>query len=257
VLQSVVNLGRWATCGAFGLNANTLSTHGPSRRVNLEKKTLITIRYFAATKDLAGCETQQLPAIEGESVGQLRQRLIAMHPHMRWLLSVSRLAQPDEFLQDIDLLPKNGEVLVFPPVSGGAPRAELRSTPIASGEVSRDLSSDGVGALITFEGIVRATNRDKTVTLLEYSAYEPLAVAEMERICQEAVSQFGLIETRLIHRVGALHVGDLAVSIAVMSAHRAEAFDGCRYIIEQLKARVPIWKREISTDGEEWLGSTP
>ncbi len=218
---------------------------------------MITIRYFAASKDLAGCETQELPAIDGETVGQLRQRLIALHPNMRWLLSVSRLARPDEFLQDPDLLPLSGEVLVFPPVSGGAPRAAIRSTPIATGEVTRDLSSDGVGALITFEGIVRATNRDKTVTLLEYSAYEPLAVAEMERICQEAVSQFGLIEARLIHRIGSLAVGDLAVSIAVLSAHRAEAFDGCRYIIEQLKARVPIWKREISSDGQEWLGSTP
>lgn len=218
---------------------------------------MITIRYFAATKDLAGCETQQLPALEGETAGQLRQRLIDLHPHMRWLLSVSRLAQPDEFLQDADLLPQSGEVLVFPPVSGGAPGAELRDTAITAGEAARNLSTDGVGALITFDGIVRATNRDKTVTLLEYSAYAPLAVAEMERICREAVSQFGLIETRLIHRVGALQVGDLAVSIAVMSAHRAEAFDGCRYIIEQLKARVPIWKREISADGEEWLGSTP
>jgi molybdopterin synthase catalytic subunit len=110
------------------------------------------------------------------------------------------------------------------------------------------------GACVTFEGRVRDTNEGRSVRALDYEAYGPLALKEGERILEEAAGKFGILWAACVHRTGSLQLGDLAVWVAVAAAHRGAAFDACRYIIDETKARVPIWKREHYANGTtEWI----
>ena len=114
--------------------------------------------------------------------------------------------------------------------------------------------NSGIGARSVFEGTVRDTNDGHDVTKLEYECYESLAMKEGNKILGEAIEKFGLIDAFCIHRIGTLEIGETAVIVVATSGHRDEAFKGCRYIIDEVKCRVPIWKKEHYQDGEtEWL----
>lgn len=111
-----------------------------------------------------------------------------------------------------------------------------------------------VGALVSFAGIVRDNNEGKSVTRLEYSAYQALAECEGTRIVREAIERFDLIAAACCHRVGALELGEVAVRVWAAAAHRGAAFSACEFTIDQIKERVPIWKKETYCDGEqEWV----
>lgn len=105
------------------------------------------------------------------------------------------------------------------------------------------------GGYVAFEGMIRNINHGKGVTRLEYETYDALAVKELRRVVTEAAERFKLKFVRAVHRKGRLEIGESAVVVQVLSRHRREAFDGCRYVIDQLKARVPIWKKEFYEDG--------
>jgi molybdopterin synthase catalytic subunit len=110
------------------------------------------------------------------------------------------------------------------------------------------------GAALLFWGVVRQENDGRAVSQLEYSAYGPMAQREMLRIADEARERFGTGAIHVVHRVGRLEIGEASVAIAVASPHRAEAYEASRYVIEQLKQRVPVWKREGYVDGQtEWV----
>lgn len=114
------------------------------------------------------------------------------------------------------------------------------------------------GAVVTFEGLVRNVNEGRPVVALEYSVYPELALKEGEKILEEARQRFPLEAVKAVHRVGRLEIGDLAVWIAVASGHRGEAFEACRWIIDEIKERVPLWKKEIYADGDSgWLRANP
>ncbi|MFT3792412.1 MAG: molybdenum cofactor biosynthesis protein MoaE [Rudaea sp.] len=119
---------------------------------------------------------------------------------------------------------------------------------------ARTLASAQAGASVSFEGRVRDHNEGRAVVRLDYQAYAPLAQAEGERIVAEACARFATVDAACVHRVGALAIGDLAVWVGVSAAHRGAAFDACRYVIDEVKKRVPIWKNEHYADGESgWL----
>jgi molybdopterin synthase catalytic subunit len=131
---------------------------------------------------------------------------------------------------------------------------KISSTPIDSAALLSELRNGRAGACVTFEGWVRDTNEGRPVTALEYEAYVPLAEKEGRRIVSEAMEKFGALAVVGAHRSGSLAVGDLAVWIGVVAQHRSAAFDACRYVIDELKARLPIWKRERYADGSsEWM----
>ena len=120
-----------------------------------------------------------------------------------------------------------------------------------------EVASDAHGATSLFVGTVREVNDGRAVTGMEYTTYESMAAAELERIASEAYAQFTTSALVVEHRIGILGLGDVSVAIAVAHAHRAPALDATRYVIEQLKKRVPIWKREHSADGtREWVDPT-
>jgi molybdopterin synthase catalytic subunit len=111
----------------------------------------------------------------------------------------------------------------------------------------------GAGGIVTFEGVVRDHARGKRVRSLEYDAYPEMAEQEMAKIAAEVERRWQTDHLAMVHRVGKLEIGEVAVVVAVACAHRAEAFEACRYAIDTLKAQVPIWKKEIAEDGEEWV----
>jgi molybdopterin synthase catalytic subunit len=111
----------------------------------------------------------------------------------------------------------------------------------------------GDGASVTFVGVVRDNNQNRRVTRLEYEAYQPLAVKALEQICREAAEQWPSTRVAVHHRIGRLAVGDASIIIAAASAHRADAFAACRYVIERVKQIVPIWKHEFFEGGEVWI----
>lgn len=130
----------------------------------------------------------------------------------------------------------------------------LTNDPIDSATLARGLTEEAAGALVTFEGRVRNSNEGRAVVGLEYEAYEELARREGDEVIAEASRRFPIIRASCIHRVGTLSVGDLAVWVGVVAGHRAEAFNACRFIIDEVKARVPIWKKEHYAEGESaWL----
>ena len=126
--------------------------------------------------------------------------------------------------------------------------------PIDAEQARSALKDLGAGGYVSFEGWVRDENEGREVTRLEYEAFQELALKEGDRIIAEALSRFPIKHARCIHRVGSLHLGDMAVWVGVSSAHRGEAFDACRFIIDEVKHRVPIWKKEHYRSGDSgWV----
>ena len=118
----------------------------------------------------------------------------------------------------------------------------------------KSVADDSCGALVVFEGWIRDHNEGRQVKRLEYEVYRPLAEKEGARIIDEAVQRFGVSHALCIHREGLLELGEVAVLVCVSSPHRGEAFDACRYIIDQTKVRLPIWKKEHYVSGiSEWV----
>ena len=131
---------------------------------------------------------------------------------------------------------------------------EIASNAIDPDALRRKLTDPAAGAYCGFEGWVRNLNEGQTVLRLEYEVYAPLAVSEGERILAEAGAEFPHLRAFCVHREGLLEIGDCAVWVGVSSPHRDEAFQACRYIIDQVKVRLPIWKKEYYVDGNSgWV----
>lgn len=113
------------------------------------------------------------------------------------------------------------------------------------------------GGIDVFIGTVRNLTKGKKVLRLEFEAYEPMAIAEMQKIANQAFEKWPVQKILIHHQIGTLEIGEIPVIIAVSAAHRAAAFDACRYIIDTLKQTVPIWKKEVFDDGEVWVAATP
>ncbi|MDB5010035.1 MAG: molybdenum cofactor biosynthesis protein MoaE [Mucilaginibacter sp.] len=113
------------------------------------------------------------------------------------------------------------------------------------------------GGIDVFIGTVRDSTKGKSVIRLEFETYKSMAIKEMEKIAEQAYSKWPIQKILIHHRVGVLQIGEVPVIIAVSAAHRAAAFDACRYIIDTLKETVPIWKKEIFEDGEVWVAAHP
>jgi molybdopterin synthase catalytic subunit len=136
-------------------------------------------------------------------------------------------------------------------------RTAVVTRPIDVSALLREVASVSHGATSLFVGTVRDTNDGRSVTGIEYAAYQTMAESELHRIATEAAARFGSDALVVEHRIGALELGDVSVAIAVSQAHRTNALDATRFVIEELKKRMPIWKREHYADGTlEWVDPT-
>jgi molybdopterin synthase catalytic subunit len=132
---------------------------------------------------------------------------------------------------------------------------DIRSEPLSVEEVLAAVDDPGAGGVVSFTGLVRASDRGREVTTLGYSAH-PTALALMTEVVARIGETPGVVEVAALHRVGLLAVGDVAVVVAASAAHRDEAFVACRRLIDEIKAEVPIWKHQVFGDGtEEWVGT--
>ncbi|WP_338875597.1 molybdenum cofactor biosynthesis protein MoaE [Spirosoma sp. SC4-14] len=133
----------------------------------------------------------------------------------------------------------------------------LTTNPIDVASALNYLQSDQAGALDLFLGVVRDNTQERPVERLEYEAYDRMAISEMQKIADEAQRRWPILRYTIIHRKGILLTGEIAILIGVSTAHRADAFDACRYMIDTIKQTVPIWKKEVFTDGEVWVNAHP
>lgn len=134
-------------------------------------------------------------------------------------------------------------------------RTGVVSEPIDPAEVLRGFTTSEDGACLLFLGVVRDHNQGRPVTGLDYEAYEAMAERTLATIATEASRRFGTERIKVLHRIGSLSVGEVSTAIAVATPHRSAAYDASRYIIEELKQRLPVWKREHYVDGEaRWVG---
>ncbi|MGH8496794.1 MAG: molybdenum cofactor biosynthesis protein MoaE [Gammaproteobacteria bacterium] len=131
----------------------------------------------------------------------------------------------------------------------------ISDQPIDPAALESTLDDAGAGARVVFEGRVRNFSHGRPVTRLEYEAHAGMAAKEGERVLAEACEKFTILHALAIHRVGALEIGECAIWVGVSAAHRDAAFSACRYVIDELKARLPIWKKEHYADGDSgWVG---
>jgi len=134
------------------------------------------------------------------------------------------------------------------------PSFRLSDSPIDAAALRRGMTDPACGAMVCFEGWVRDHHAGKPVCALDYQAYAALAESEGQRVLTEACVRFAIVDAVAVHRIGALQLSDVAVWVGVSAGHRDAAFAGCRWIIDEIKARVPIWKREHYADGvSDWL----
>ena len=215
----------------------------------------IQVLFFGAARDAVDANQLELsldaPATVASAFRKLVERFPALERFGRSLL----FAVNQEYATRDTLLKENDELAVFPPVSGGATHDffELTTETIDVGAVARRVVLPECGATVTLDGYAREWTRGKRTLYLVYEAYEPMAVTEMQRLGVEAHKQFEIAHLGIVHRTGRVDIGETSVVIAVSAPHRHAAFQACEWAIKELKRTVPIWKKEIYADGEEWV----
>jgi MoaE-MoaD fusion protein len=239
----------------------------------------VTVRLFALQRAQTGLRSYRLELPDGADVAAAWTALVAELPVIAGAGSSVRFARNGVYVGTDAPLADGDELAVIPPVAGGAGapdgryrRLELREGSLDEGlleELRRQVANDADGALAVFIGQTRdsagtpapgqeaeaARFAGQTVVGLGYEAFEPMALAVLEQIADEIEARTGVRRLAVVHRLGEVRVGESSVLIVAASPHRAEAFEACRYAIEELKARAPIWKAEYFTDGEVWLGA--
>lgn len=218
---------------------------------------LIHVLYFAAARERAGVSREEMDVPEGTSVKAAMEMIASRHAGLRDLLPHLRIAVNQEFGRGDDVVPAGAELALIPPVAGGAGLFLVVDRPLDPAEVVAAVSGEAYGGLVTFSGSVRVETRGRRVLRLEYEAYRPMAERVLAKIGQEISQRWPGSRVAIIHRVGTLKPGELAVVIAAATPHRAEAFRACEHAIDRIKAEAPIWKKEVFEDGEIWVGMHP
>lgn len=226
----------------------------------------LNVLFFGLLKDIRGVASEPLTLAEGATVASVLvyyERYFDEAILRSVAVAVNRqYAKADQMLADGD------EVALLPPVSGGSQssvrdagegfrRVQLTRAPIDGEEIVRAMKAAEDGAVVVFDGVVRNNTRGRATRFLEYEAYEDMALTQMEQLAAQAREMFAVRDVAMIHRLGHLEVGETSVLIVVAAAHRAAAFDACRWAIDTLKREVPIWKKEVFTDGAVWAAGEP
>ena len=219
----------------------------------------LRVLLFAGLRERLRRDHVELELPDGARAGDLLDALAAAYPDLSASLTVARLAINHEFVcADAPLAPGD-EVALIPPVSGGHDGAPilLSESPLDPDLVRAAVAHPGAGGLVLFIGSVRDHSRGHAIDHLEYEAYAPMALRVMRRIAAEVEAATPGARVAIHHRLGPLQRGDAAVVVAASAPHRAEACAACRAAIEHLKQDVPIWKREVATDGTTWIVQGP
>ena len=228
----------------------------------------VRVLYFGMLKERFGLPEETIELTDGATVGELvrvlRER--PSNPSMTSIWESVAVAVNREYTAADAVLREGDEVALLPPVSGGTGgdgesnttrRIAIVDEPIDADAIVKAVKAGSDGAVCVFDGIVRDNTRGRNTLHLDYEAYREMALEQMRKLADEAVTKFGVRDVAIVHRLGRLGVGETSVLIAVASAHRAAAFEACRWLIDTLKKTVPIWKRETFADGAVWADGEP
>ncbi len=224
----------------------------------------VRVLFFGVLKDVAGRSGERIEVLDDASVRDVLEYYSDRIPHMKEALATLAVAVNQEYARPETKLKPEDEVALLPPVSGGSIGAHgvrgcasIVREPIDTQSVLNRIKRGEDGAAVVFEGVVRNQTRGRKTLYLDYEAYEEMALGQMESLAEQALQQFQVREIALVHRLGRLQIGETSVLIVVASAHRAAAFDACRWLIDTLKRKVPIWKKEYFEDGAVWADGEP
>ena len=229
---------------------------------------------FGVLRDHLGSSTGPLELPAGSTVRDLLDRCRSLAPRDAAPWSSIAVAVNQEYVPATHPLADGDEVALLPPVSGGSAkrspasagipvlgvarkRIRLTDDPIDAGAIANSLKAGEDGSVVLFDGIVRNNTRGRRTLYLFYEAYPDMAIARMNLLAAQAFADFPVRDLAIVHRIGRLEIGETSVAIAVASAHRAAAFDACRWLIDTLKQTVPIWKQEFFEDGAVWAQGDP
>jgi MoaE-MoaD fusion protein len=243
---------------------------------DLDDRLKVTLRLFAMLRQRAGWRERELELPVGASIEDGWRMLIGLHPELLTSRESIRFALNGTYCPPETELHDGDQLAIIPPVAGGAEGdsyllCELSEAAIEDellGRLRATLPTDTDGAFVVFVGQTRETPgtpapgeeeaaarfHGQPVTGLDYEAYEEMALATLRQIGAEIEERVGVRRLAIVHRVGRVAVGEASVVIAAAAPHRGAAFDACRYAIEELKARAPIWKAEQFADGSVWIG---
>jgi molybdopterin synthase catalytic subunit/molybdopterin converting factor small subunit len=229
----------------------------------------LTILLFASLRERAGREALEVAGLpEPLDVAGLKRELERRHPELGSLAS-ARGVLGTRYVADATGLEDGAELALLPPVSGGAPDAdealerglfELSAEPLDPQACQLRVEHPSCGACVVFTGLTRQSSRGRRVLRLEYEAFEAMAGPEMGRIFERCRAEHGgadperRLRMLVQHRVGTVEVGQPSVVIAVAAPHRESAFLACRFLIDELKRSLPVWKKEHYADGSAWVG---
>ena len=243
----------------------------------------VRVRLFALQRVQTGLRELDLDLASGATVADAWRALVADRPVLAGAEGIVRFARNGVYADEAVVLADGDELAVIPPVAGGSDDPdtrpgfrliELTTDPLDARRVASLLEAVPTaadGAVATFVGQTRETPgtpapgqeveaarfAGQRVDGLEYEAFEPMALAVLEAIAGEIDERFGVRRLAILHRVGSVAVGEFSVAIVAAAPHRDAAFAACRYAIEELKARAPIWKAERFADGQVWMGAPP
>lgn len=224
---------------------------------------------FGILKDWMGATAKTVELADGARVSDLLGQLSEGAPAAT--LKGIAVSVNAEYATASQVLREGDEVGLLPPVSGGCAETEQSASAKAKEYEFTALTREAFdaqaliaaakrpedGAVVVFDGIVRDNSRGRRTLHLDYEAYEEMAAKQMRALAAEARSRFGVRQVTIVHRLGRLQIGETSVLIVVSSAHRAQAFDACRWVIDTLKTTVPIWKKETFADGAVWAPGEP
>jgi molybdopterin converting factor subunit 1 len=216
----------------------------------------IHVKLFASVREIVGHRELVLEVPAEFKASGLPERLAVDYPRLGTLMSSLKIAVNHEYVEGDRVLAEGDEVALIPPVSGGRDAFEITERPLSLDALAARVGQTTSGAIASFLGIVRGYARGRQVDHLEYDAYAEMAVAKMRQIGEEIRTRWPVDRVAMVHRVGRLTVGEASVAIAIAAPHRHEALHACAYAIERLKQIVPIWKKEVWSDGAEWIGTT-
>jgi MoaE-MoaD fusion protein len=223
----------------------------------------ITVLFFGAAREVVNQNPfpLSLAAEAPPTVARAFETLVEKYPDLQRFGRSLLFAVNQEYATAETQLKPGDELAIFPPVSGGSDDRShdffvLTTEPIDVGSVARRVVLPECGAIVSLDGFTREWTKGRQTKYLIYEAYDGMAISEMERLGAEAHKRFDIAHIGIVHRTGRLEIGETSVVISVSAPHRKAAFEACEWAIRELKRTVPIWKKEVYEDGEEWVHPT-
>ena len=217
----------------------------------------VQVLFFGMLKELAGLGSDSLTLPDSATLGDVIRHYEGRIPRLKEMAGSIAMSVNREYAGPECKLKAGDEIGLLPPVSGGVLHAAIVRSPIDTEAVLRGIKQSSDGAAVVFEGVARDNTRGRRTLYLDYEAYEEMALKQLEGLAERALAQFQVRDVALVHRLGRLDIGETSVLIVVASAHRATAFEACRWLIDTLKRTVPIWKKEYFEDGAVWADGEP